>query len=378
MRGILAVLALSTLAFVTPTGGAQEPSAVIVQFRVYRDALARGDLATAEAAAAAAVAVSRLKDGDNGQTPTLLFNLARVRVQQGKWLEASDPARRAFERARSGGTAVDPLMSELLWARVRLELEGVRAAGDLQELVDRAASREDLLADRYDAAEQLGVWAQQHRSHIIARRAWVSAADAARGAAIDANFARGRARAQKAVAIIMQSLARDLVVSPTMARQARERLAEAHGLIRPFAFTPLADARLSAPQALYAQILAWDAALWSKVRTDEGGRGPARLDPNPARLDGKPVCSLIKREGDLLSYPEAQAYEGQIGAVVLRLRFGERGEYQGADVAAAVGDEGFARAVSTTAATWTYQVDMSSDCKPSPIVYAPTIFYMRS
>lgn len=373
---VTAFVSVLTLALVAPVGTAQQASPVVVEYRAYRQALARGDLPAAETAAAAAVAASRQTDGDTGQTPVLLLNLARVRVQQGKWQEASGPAKRAFERARAGGSGVDPLMSEILWMRVRLELEGFSAAQDIQGLLDRAESREDLLGDRYDAAEQLGVWAQQRRSHLMARRAWASAADAARGAGVDVNFAKGRARAQEAVAILMQSLARDLTISPTIARQARERLVEAHGLIRPFAFTPLPDGSLSAPQALYAQILAWDGTLWSKVTSDEFGQGSRRLDSNPARLDGAPICALSKREGDRIAYPTPLANEGQIGAVVVRLRFGEHGEYQGADVAAAVGDEGFARAVSAAAATWTYRLEMSADCKPSPILYSPTLFFV--
>ena len=67
-----------------------------------------------------------------------------------------------------------------------------------------------------------------------------------------------------------------------------------------------------------------------------------------------------------------------MGLRARRRRFDERGAYQGADVAAAVGDEGFARAVSATAATSTYRLEMSPDCKPSPIIYVPTLFYMRS
>lgn len=358
---------------------AQDVSPISTHFQQYIAALDRGDLVTAEAEASAALAASEQRDGGGGRTPILAFNLARTRVALGQWEQASAPAQRAYELSRRvNASGVDPLLSGLLLGRVRLSLEGFRATGFLSGLLDRSNDREDLLADRYDAAEQLGLWAMQTNNHLISRNAWRHAAEAARGAPFDAGFARGRARAYEAIAIALKSFTRDVFMSATDAREAREGLAEAYALVQPFAFTAGADDQVTAPQQLYAEILAWDAAVWSKVTTDDPARSrDARLSANPNSIDGVPFCAIRRSDGDNLTYPAQQAREGQLGAVVVRLRFSDQGAYQGASVAASVGDEDLQHNVAAAAATWTYSIDSLEGCKPAAILYVPIVFAMR-
>lgn len=268
-------------------------------------------------------------------------------------------------------------MAGLLWARVRLANEGFQASGFVSEMLDRSEDRADLLGDRYDAAEQLGVWAMQTRNFLIARSAWSHAADTAQGAPYDAAFARGRALAHEGMAIAMQSIARDVFISPTLIRQARERLSDAHALVRPFAFADSPSGASSAAQDLYAQILAWDAAIWSKLASDDPDRRRReRLDPNPRTIDGVPVCAIHGESGNRLNYPSAQAREDQLGAVVLGLRFDTQGAYQGANIMATVGDEGFARSVAAAAASWSYVTEVSEGCRPAPLLFAPIAFVL--
>lgn len=376
-RARLALIAIVATLFAT---GASAQETAQTYFRQYRDAIAAGDLTTAEAAASNALAASLQSDGQAGNTPALALNLARVRIQLGQWQQARAPAQQAYDLSRAGASSIDPAMSELLWGRVRLATDGFGGVDFLARALDRAADRADLLGDRYDAADQLGLWAVESGNYIIARRAWALAADAAEGAAFDARYARGRARAYEGIAIAMQSVTRDPLMSPTIARQVRERLAEAHALVRPFVFNAAPNGQLVATQELYAQILAWDAAIWSKMVSDTETRqyDGDGLRSNITSVGDTPVCEVRRTAGNAPTYAVSQSRRGGLGTVVVRLQFGDDGSFRGADIAASVGDERFEREVAEAAATWVYAVDIENGCRVLPVRYVPVAFYLRS
>lgn len=367
------------IALLASGAAAQEPSPVIAYFQQYNSALERGDIAAAESAAASALAASQQRDGNAGRTPILALNLGRVRIQLGQWQDAGAPARLAYDLSRSSGASeVDQGMSGLLWSRVRLANEGFDASGFVVEMLERTKDRTDLLGDRYDAAEQLGLWAMQTRNFLIARRAWTHAQDAAAGASIPAEFARGRALAFEGVSIAMLSLTREVFMPLRTARAIRERLTEAHALVRPFAFADLPPEALATTQSVYAQILAWDAAIWSKLVADDPTmRGRDRLDANPQSIDGIPVCAVRPLDGSNLSYPARSAREGQLAGVVIGLRFDEQGTYQGADVLAAVGDEEFTRHMTETISGWAFATEASEGCRSTPLRFVAISFSQR-
>ena len=104
-------------------------------------------------------------------------------------------------------------------------------------------------------------------------------------------------------------------------------------------------------------------------------RRDATLEPNPPSIDGTPVCAFHRHEnGQHASFPAARLSEGQLGSVIVRLRFSDTGAYQGAEVAAYVGDESFEHNVAAAVAGWTYSVDVSPACKPAQVLYAPVTF----
>ncbi|MBL8552445.1 MAG: hypothetical protein JNJ73_20835 [Hyphomonadaceae bacterium] len=376
-----AVVALTLLAGSAASG--QAPSPVVLHFRQYREAIARGDLVAAEGAAAFALEASEQSDAAGGRTGVLALNLARVRLQLGRTQAASAPAQRAYEIARSDASAgIDPDMASLIWGRVRLSLEGFAAADFLADTLGRTAGREPLLGDRYDAADQLGMWATGARNYIVARRAWAYAAESARGAPFDASYARGRALTYEAIAIALQSLTREPVMSNMMARNVQERLIEAHALVRPFAFMP-SDGTVTAVHRLYADILGWEQITNSKVVSDgsrrvSGDRSIPALPfgANPASIDGVPTCVVRRVAGERLRYPRPQATEGQIAAVVVALRFDEAGAQIGTEIASAIGDQDFERAVSETAATWTYAAQVANGCKLLRVYFVPVGFFV--
>lgn len=370
-------LGAAALALLISAGAfAQDAPSIAGHFRQYQAAMQRNDLPAAEAAGAAALALSEQKDGDGGRTAVLSFNLARVRVQQGRWQEARAPALKAYTLSRAGTAGVDPMMSALLYGRVRLQAEGGAAASDLSSLLDKSRNRADLVGDRYDAADQLGVWAAQSRSFQIARNAWAHAAQTAQGASFDAQFARGRAVGYEAIATMSLSIVRNLSLSRTVTHEGRARLTEAHALVRPFAFAPAQSGVVNTPQRVYGEILAWDAALWSLTYNSPPAvrRGP-RLDPNPASFDGVPAC-VVTRTGDRPVYPLRESQEGQIGAATMVARFDADGIYRGIDVAGYVGDEAFVQAISRAAKTWAFAVQRTETCKPALVYYVPVAFYM--
>jgi TonB family protein len=376
MRPIVYALAAMTVLLSTSFAHAQDASQIGAYYRQYNEALARNDLPAAETAAAAALSASIQRDGQGGRTAILAFNLARVRLEQQRWQEARAPAQQAYDLSRNGAAVgVDPVMAELLWGRVRMISEGIDGAQFLQNALQRSAARADLAGDRYDAADALGTWAAQSDNFLIARQAWAWAGDASSGAPFEAAFARGRARAYEAIAMAKISLSRSPVISPVDARQIRERLREAYGLVRPFAFAASPSGQLTAPQQVYAQILAWDGAIWSKLASDDPSlqSGP-QLDADPASVDGVALCRLRRTQGEAMSYPGVQAQNGQLGAVVLRLRFDETGQYLGADVAASVGDDNFEQRVLATASSWFYAADAAPGCKAPAVFYVPITF----
>lgn len=348
---------LALLTFAAVEARAQEAPSAESHFRSYEAALQRGDLIAAEASAAQALALADQPAAESSRTTVLAFNLARVRAALGQWQQALAPAQRAYDASRTRGAAsgVDPLMARLLWGRVRVAVEGFPGAGFLGSALEDAEGREDLLGDRYDAANDLGMWAMQMRNFGLARTAWRLASDASRGAAYDARYARGRALAYEGMAISLQSVTRDPIMRPLVAREARDRFAEAQPLIHPFAIVDAADGARTEPQALYAQLLAWDEIVWTKMASqDFTRRGIEQLDANPRTLDGAPVCALTRRGPDGLAFPLISPQRGQIGAVVLRIRFGPDGAHLGTDVAAAVGNTEFEEEVNNAVASWTF------------------------
>lgn len=364
-------------ALVATTAIAQEPPPVVTYYQQYSAALEHGDLEAAERAAASALAASEQRDGNGGRTPILALNLARTRVQLGQWQDASSPARLAYDLSRTNSASgVDQGMAGLLWARVRLANEGFQASGFVSEMLDRSEDRADLLGDRYDAAEQLGVWAMQTRNFLIARSAWAHAADTAQGAPYDAAFARGRALTHEGMAITLQGTTRDF--SLALVRQALERLLRAHALIRPLAFADLPSESSRAARDLYAQILAWDAAIWSQLAADTPPQHVReRLDPTPRNIDGISVCAIRRESGSNRIYPSVQAPGGRLSAVVVGLHFDSLGAYQSADVMAALGDEGFIRVAAAAASTWTYVAELSGDCRTAALYFVPIAFLLH-
>lgn len=375
LRGAFTALALGA-----SDANAQSPS-IADHYRAYTEALQNGDINTAATAAEAALRASEQRDGDGGRTAVLALNLARVRLQLAQWPEARVAAQRAISLTEAHGaeSGVDPTMARLLLGRAWLGAEGRPGALHLSDVLENAANRTDLIGDRYDAADDLGLWALQMHDYLLARRAWAAAATVAGGAPYPADFALGRARAYEGLAIALQWFSRETTPSRLIVNEVRERFAEAHPLLQRYALLDAPDGQLTAAQDVYALMLAWDTALWSKLASDNRANWHLeQLEANPTVVEGTPVCA-VDLQRSAISYPADNAARSQIGAVIVRLRFDAAGTMLSSDLAASVGDEDFPQAVANSVRTWTARVTPTAPagCVVPPVVFVPVAFAFR-
>ncbi|MBC7770712.1 MAG: hypothetical protein H7124_18160, partial [Phycisphaerales bacterium] len=96
---------------------AQTPNPVLEHYRAYGDALGRGDLIAAEAAAERAFSASQQRDGEGGRTAVLALNLATVRMLRQNHSGARAPAELALRLSAIAESGVDQLAAALVLGR---------------------------------------------------------------------------------------------------------------------------------------------------------------------------------------------------------------------------------------------------------------------
>jgi hypothetical protein len=205
MRASALACLLATSAF------AQQPnSSVETHYARYRAAIERGDVHDAESAATAALDASRQRDGDGGHTATLAYNLALVRIDDGRAGEAIEPATLALRIAEAGSASgLDPLLARLAFGQAQLAISPEQGASSLANALSDAAQRTDLDDRAFRAAAALGTWALEREQYEVARVAWAQAVAHVRGQAPADILARERARTAQAVAMIAEHAANE-------------------------------------------------------------------------------------------------------------------------------------------------------------------------
>ena len=133
----IAVLLVAILS--GPVAAQQTPNPVTPHYRAYREALARGDLATADAEATAALEASQLRDGNGGSTPALALNTAFVRLREGHREQALVPAQLAATLVNGPQSHLDPLIVDIAVKRALLRL-GDQSEADLLAALNTAQS----------------------------------------------------------------------------------------------------------------------------------------------------------------------------------------------------------------------------------------------
>lgn len=351
------LLALALLAF--GAAWAQEANPVLAHFRAYRAALEAGDLATAEASAEQALAASVARDGDGGVTGVLAMNLAQVRLDRGRTREALEPAQRANAIAIAGNPNLDPLVTRLALSRAQLAVSGASAAPGLLAALTEAEARGDLATHVHAGASELGRFYFEEEDYADSRRAWAMAARAAEGSPAGVTFARGEARLNEAVSLILFNFSNE-APDETGSRLTRRRdyeesiamLEEALRLLGPMAHSEAPLDGLTQPQQLYGTALAWRGVLWARL--PEGERNLYQWGDisfrDPAATG--PICTTRLIAEPEPNYPPGAVATLNVGAVAVRLVFDDAGELLDTRVAGAVPRRGFADAVERVAGRW--------------------------
>lgn len=361
-KPIWAAFAL-TFALLCNTATAQTtPNAVIENFRAYRAAIARNDLAAADTAAAAALAASEAQDGDGGRTGVLALNLALLRLDRGDHVGSLQPAQRAYTLAQAGATGVDIQLAHLTAARARLGAENNRQASEeMAAALEAAAGANAPVETLQPAAIDYAMWTFAHERYEQSQAAWAMIGASAVGDSDGASYLRGRAKIGEGASLFMQAVSgrrsgrQDLI-------EGHDALSEAYRLLQPLAEIETPPDQMSLAQLAYAEAVAWDAASHAVFRT----RGWEIPDAEEAQGDADgfiefqsggalaPRCMLTFDSERINSnlFPQRELMNNQVGGLVVRFVVDEAGVVQRSDVVSRVGSPGFVRAVNSLNGTW--------------------------
>lgn len=355
------------------------PNPVIEHFKAYSAALKRQDFAAAETAAAAALDASVQAYGDGGRTAVLAFNLADVRLTQGKHDAAVAPARKALEIAEAKGAAsgLDPRLARLTLHRAELRNGGVAAIDRLEKSVAEVASDPALKTLAYGGAVDLALYASEKQRPGEARLAWATAADILRGQPNPNPMLLARAQLGEASAGIFalnkKSTRENFEASVARGVPTVDAYIEFDRLVVGAMDMIAPEARKAGPtreatpaQTLYAQGGALHAVIKAKLRTDD-----MRLEnlPQPQNAVGEightrhelPACEAKLVMGRKPIFPPGARVDGDVGAVVLKLNVDESGAVTDSVVAGSIGGAVFARSVSDAVPTWRFEKEDATE-----------------
>ena len=379
-------------AAMTSASSAQQSAApvdpVIAHFREYRAALERNDLEAAEAAAAAALAASEAWSGR--RTAVLALNLANVRLDLGESYDALPPARTAHRLATSSAdSGVDPVAAALALGRAELAVGQPAGPQRLLDALAAASGQSALETDTYNAAVALGTWAinsDLYAGYEAARIAWATAAPLAH-VTDDPTLARARALTNEGVAIAGAGMdraapeagGRPRTLSPDDAKAANDAFSSALQLLHDRALSDAPSAAGPSPaQQVYAQALAWQAAVLAKMqKRSERRRSPPSPDNGVAALDDSTLCAMrVIRDDAQIPYPPEALDRYGVGAVVVQLALDADGTTTSATIAAPTPPGLLSVAVAAVMHDWRTQRDPSAapTCRMPGSVFVPVAF----
>lgn len=359
-----------------------EANPVLTHYRAYTAAMQQQDFVAAEAAASAAVDASIARDGDGGRTDILLVNLADVRIQLDRPVDALAPAQRALRIAESGAadSGVEPLLPRLYVGAAQLLQSDSGARTRLLRDVQDAVGREGYGPAGAMVGRRLAEFEMSQGRMPEAREAWTAALahlpegdENAIAARIEALIARG------AVLASMDEI--DFRGNPEIGTNiergpsglAERDYAEALRLVFPYA-SQVGDGSFASAQRLYAQALAWRLTLASHLST-YGWREPeegSEFRSLTLALGGNsdlPVCRMAIDASPPPRYPMSAAMNYRVGVVVVRAVSNADGEITEIQPVAAVGGAPFLNAVADVAQRWRLRRldDYSDPCNKAAV-----------
>lgn len=377
MRRTLTVIAL-LVAALQPAAVAQGDP-VADRYRAYQSALARGDLETAEAAAALAFEASEGRDSGSGRTGVLAANLAQVRIDLGQFEAARAPARRARALAGPAEGQTPVAYADLLVGLANLD--GESSAREMRSAIAAAEANGEISAHTYNAALRFGDWALRTERAGDAEYAYDAAVRLAVGDADPVVVARAEALVGQGVARAMRN--RDmsgrnrtgtrLAMRPD--RDADESLIAAIRLVRPVAERE-ASGRVTRAQVVLGAALSWahtrrmtlSALGWLDPYAPDDLRSVVvDLDMN----DGLPACGARVATQPPPDFPSEEIDRHGASAIVLRFVVDADGAVVGRNVVGTSGTTELARATQAIMPQW--RVETDAGCSATRVIFKPVV-----
>jgi|CXWL01.1.fsa_nt_gi hypothetical protein len=374
---MFAATVLMACAWLSPVALAQfDP--VADAHNAYTQAWARGDIATAEAAASVALEASEARDGEGGRTAMLAANLAQARIDLGRHADARAPALRANDIAerRGASAGVGLAYTRLLVAQSQLaEPAGEAAVRDALRQSEEAGLR----SETFSAAIGFGDWALRRERLDSALFAFETAS---RVADAQTNPV-GRSRAYLGVG--MARALRDR--SSTLRHQTGTRLVdipdsgvdeafiEALRLARPIAESDARTGRMSVAQTVFGSALAWAharrKALNGRGWGDPYDTGDIRslvvdLEPN----DGLDACRGGLDPSPYPDYPSELLHRDGATAITARIVTDQSGAVTDARIVGAAGTAELREAAAAVLPRWQFTTP-DTGCSKARVTFVP-------
>jgi TonB family protein len=382
----IALLLVAILA--VPAAAQQSANPVTAHYRAYRAALERGDLATADTESTAALETAQLDLHSAGTVAALAMNVALVRLSEGHRAQALSPAQLAASLAGNASSHVDPLAVDIAIKRASLQI-GDQSEAQLLAALNAAHEHGGLDEYVYDGASDLGGWAYQQHHLRTTADAWRLASQSSPGDSDAAVLSRARALLGLGVVLFQADQASapeqvamfDSQVSTTNDEyrpniDALEALAEAGRIARPLASRPGANGEMTQAQQVFSRATVFFLAAQSRASTYNVPDSVLQDRPFDHFL-AIPASGNTSRCTARLSpdarpeYPTHAVFEGNVGAVMVRVVVDEAGHASDAHLVASVGGQEFTRAIERVLPRWRV---VRADNAPANCSMAMTLF----
>jgi|CXWL01.1.fsa_nt_gi TonB family protein len=376
-RGLVLAVSVAVLAF---GGMAQAQSDTVAdQYRAYESALARGDRAGAETAAAAALAASEARDRDGGRTATLAANLAQLRLNQNRPADALAPAQRALQIAeRNANAGVNPIYARLLVGQAELASNGDAGQRRILAGLTEAQSNGTLNPEAYEAAVVLGEWAVRNDRASVGQDAFERALRFPLGQTDIDNTLRARAYLGQGLAMTMieqdptrrNRTGTRLAVAPDSA--ATDAFNQALTLSKPIAEREARTGRMTRSQVTYGAALAWSLARGARLSAmDWIDRGAAVDRRGMVVTTGGAQCDAMVVPDPVPAYPVPAMQAAVANAVVVRVTTDASGAITDRRIVGAAGDQDFVTAVNAVLPNWRFE--SATNCAGARVVFTPVL-----
>ena len=390
--------ALLLVAILVAPAAAQQPAnPVTSHYRAYRAALERGDLATADTEATAALETAQLDPHSTGTVAALAMNVALVRLSEGHRAQALSPAQLAASLAGNTSSHVDPLAVDIAVKRAALQV-GDQSEEQLLAALNAAHEHGGLDEYVYDGAADLGAWAVTQNHLPVALEAWRLAVATSSGSTDADILSKAHALIEVGITMFYIDVAQ---APPSLPHQSQPLplasgsdaggyhpnvgiltpLAEAARITRPLAMRASSDGRMTDAQLQFSRASAFYSAelsLLSLMNVDPGEATEtsfSRYLMLPAHA-GQTACFPRVIPQPMPRFPPHERNQSQVGAVMTRLVIDDSGRVTNAQVVATVGGDAFARSVNAVVSRWRVERGSSSvgGCEMGMVLFAPVTF----